>query len=395
MRRENTTPGKNKAMRILIAADKFKGSLTSFEACAAIAKGLGLASTRLEIIQLPLADGGEGLLDVMAFYIPSQTHSAGTLDPLLRPMSSPWLLSADGRTAVVEMAKTSGLQLLDPSEYDCLASSTFGTGQLIGEAIRSGAEEIVIGIGGSATNDGGIGMAAALGFRFLDKGGKELPPVGGSLIRIGRIDVPRGAGWGEIHFRVACDVTSPLYGPRGATRVYAPQKGASPETVELLEAGMLHYAGVLERDLGIKVADRPGAGAAGGLGAGCMAFLKAEMVRGVDLVIEYSRAGELVRDSDLVITGEGKMDGQTLQGKLVAGIAALGGKYNKPVLAVCGTLELSPAELQELGIAAAFPLMTGTMTLEYALRNAVKLLVESSFHIGPLLNTFISADDRC
>jgi glycerate kinase len=377
-------------MRILIAPDKFKGSLTSFEACAAIAKGLGQASRRLEITQLPLADGGEGLLDVMAFYTFTETRSAPTLDPLLRPISSPWLLSADGKTAFIEMAKTSGLQLLKPSEYDCLAGSTFGTGQLIGEAIRSGAEEIVIGIGGSATNDGGIGMAAALGVRFLDKGGKELPPVGGSLIRIDRIEVPRKTGWEGIHFRVACDVTNPLYGPLGATRVYAPQKGASPETVGLLEAGMQHYSGVLERDLGIKVADRPGAGAAGGLGAGCMVFLHAGVVRGVDLVIEYSGAAESIRDSDLVITGEGKMDEQTLQGKLVAGIAALGREYNKPVLAVCGTLELSPAELQTLGIAAAFPLMTEDMTLEYALQHAETLLAETSFRIGASVNKFIS-----
>lgn len=397
--------------RIVIAPDKFKGSLDSFAVCANIEKGLRMAAADLEIIQLPLADGGDGLLDIIARYKDVRIHRAIVKGPLFKPVSADWLLSADGRTAYIEMAKASGLQLLEPSEYNCLLSSTYGTGELIGEAIRAGAEEIVIGIGGSATNDGGIGMAAALGYRFLDAGGEELAPIGASLVRLARIEAPQmpgrqGSGWLEsagqatamptarreestgwqgVKFRVACDVRSPLCGDSGATRVYAPQKGADPLMVEQLEAGMLHYAEVLRRDLGIDVSGREGAGAAGGLGAGCMVFLQAGLVKGTDLVIEYSNAEQHIQVADLIITGEGKMDRQTLEGKLVAGIAALGKRYHKPVVAICGTLELSAAEWKEMGITAAFSIVNGPMSLEEARAHSAALLGETAYNIGALI----------
>ncbi len=298
---------------------------------------------------MPLADGGDGLLEVIRHYTDAQPRYAQVSDPLSRTIYSSWLLSADGQTAWIEMARASGLALLEPREYNCLLTTTFGTGQLIGEAIRKGAREIVIGIGGSATNDGGIGMAAALGVRFLDGGGKELRPNGGNLERIVRIDLHKDRPWKGIRFRVASDVQNPLCGPEGASRVYAPQKGAGPEEVERLEAGMLNYAAVLKRDLGIDLADRPGAGAAGGLGAGCMAFLDAALIGGAELVFEYSRAAERVQEADVIITGEGKIDGQTMQGKLVAGIAALALRYQKPVVALCGQLAVGPEELGRMG----------------------------------------------
>jgi glycerate 2-kinase len=268
------------------------------------------------------------------------------------------------------MAQASGLHLLTPSEYDPLRTSTFGTGQLIAEAIRSGAKEIVIGIGGSATNDGGMGMAAALGFRFLDRDGRELPPAGESLGKVMKIMGPGVGGpmggtmggamdgamdgamqpWPDIRFRVAVDVSNPLCGPQGATSVYAPQKGAGADMVESLEAGMRNYAVALNAFAGEEVAEREGAGASGGLGAGCMAFLHAIPVRGIDLVFEYSEAARQIEQADIVITGEGKIDEQTLQGKVVAGVAELGRRYGKRVFAVCGQLALTPDEMDRLGI---------------------------------------------
>jgi glycerate kinase len=381
-------------LNILIAPDKFKGSLNSFEVCDAIERGLrsggvgpdeGSPEEFFRIVKMPLADGGDGLLEVIRHYTDARPRYAQVHDPLSRTIYSSWLLSGDGRTAFIEMAKASGLQLLEPPEYNCLLATTFGTGQLIGEAIRSGVEEIVIGIGGSATNDGGIGMAAALGIRFLDATGKELAPNGGNLERIVRIDLHKSRPWKGIRFRVASDVQNPLCGPEGASRIYAPQKGAGPEEVDRLEAGMLNYAAVLKRDLGIDLAGRPGAGAAGGLGAGCMAFLDAALVGGAELVFEYSGAEERVQEADMIITGEGKIDEQTLQGKLVAGIAALGKRYHKPVIAFCGQLAISVDNLRQLGIGAVYPILDGIITLEEAMRDAAALLEDKAWQVGKLL----------
>jgi glycerate kinase len=397
-------PGRGGRLHVLIAPDKFKGSLTSFEVCDALERGLrrgertaagadgaagdgsegdaGMAA--MTITKLPLADGGDGLLDIIAYYTAAVRRSAEVQDPLGRQISSYYLLSPDGRTAFVEMAKASGLALLKPSEYDCLRASTFGTGQLIAAAIRSGAKEIVIGIGGSATNDGGMGMAAALGWEFLGKDGKELEPVGASLIDVARIAGPEtddsGAAWPGIRFRVAVDVKNPLLGAQGATRVYAPQKGADAATVELLEAGMQNFSAILKKDLGLDLGAVEGAGAAGGLGAGCVAFLGAETVRGVDLVIVYSGAEERIREADIIITGEGKIDAQTLQGKLVAGIAKLSRRYGKRVFAVCGKLSLSAEELRGMGVEEALPVLGRErgpiLTVEEAMRDAAKWVEE-------------------
>jgi glycerate 2-kinase len=386
-------------LRILIAPDKFKGSLNSFEVCDAIEKGLRLAEREgacskkgaaepgepFGIVQMPLADGGDGLLGVIRYYTDARLRYAQVHDPLSRTIYSSWLLSADGRVAFIEMARASGLQLLNPSEYDCMLSTTYGTGQLIGEAIRSGVEEIVIGIGGSATNDGGIGMAAALGIRFLDAAGKELAPNGGNLELIARIDVHKSRPWKGIRFRVASDVQNPLCGVQGASRVYAPQKGATPGQVDRLEAGMLNYAFVLKRELGVDMADRAGAGAAGGLGAGCMAFLDAGLVGGAELVFEYSRAEERVQQTDLIITGEGKIDEQTLQGKLVAGIAALGRRYDKPVIALCGQLAITADALRQMGVGAVYPIVDGLITPEEAMLDGAALLEGMACRVGLLL----------
>jgi glycerate kinase len=380
--------------RILIAPDKFKGSLTSLEVCQAVEAGWRQAAAARTpdgsetlsdptIISLPMADGGDGLLDILSHYTAATSRSASVRDPLGRSITANWLLSGDRRTAFVEMAQASGLHLLAPSEYDPLHASTFGTGQLIAEAIRSGAREIVIGIGGSATNDGGMGMAAALGFRFLDRDGRfldrdgrELPPSGESLGRVAKIQAPAGPSWPGICFRVAVDVNNPLCGPQGATRVYAPQKGANADMVESLEAGMQNFAAALNAFADSDVAEREGAGAAGGLGAGCMAFLHAIPVRGIDLVFEYSGAARQIEQADLVITGEGKIDEQTLQGKVVAGVAELGRRYGRRVFAVCGLLALTSAELDRLGIEKVVALSELAAGPEDSMRRAGELLKE-------------------
>lgn len=382
-------------IRIVIAPDKFKGSLTSFEVCAAIARGLQAASDSqgnpdaagFDIVQLPLADGGDGLLDIIRYYTRAEIRTATVSGPLSEPVSASWLLTPDGETAFVEMAEASGLLLLDPAQYNCEITSTYGTGQLILEAIRSGVEEIVIGIGGSATNDGGAGMGAALGYRFFDGDGNIFIPVGGDLIRIARIEPPENNRFRHIRFRVAGDVRNPLCGPSGATRIYAPQKGAGPSVVETLEAGMLHYAELLKRDLGVDVRDRAGAGAAGGLGAGCMAFLQAAFEGGVELMMGISKTAQCIREADWVITGEGRMDKQTLHGKLIAGIAELAQQYNKPVLAICGSMDLSVADWRSMGIVSAFSIVNRAMPLEEAQRQAAALLEEAAYSIGSLLLT--------
>jgi glycerate kinase len=398
--------------RILIAPDKFKGSLSSLEVCHAVEAGLrqaassantggasgnaggsetpvgsgisgGSEALELEIISLPMADGGDGLLEILSHYTSAQPQSAGVKDPLGRDITAQWLLGENGRTAFVEMAQASGLHLLEPSEYDPLHASTYGTGQLIGAAIRSGAKEIVIGIGGSATNDGGMGMAAALGWRFLAADGGELLPAGESLGRVARILAPKeSAIWPGIRFRVAVDVKNPLCGPEGATRIYAPQKGADAGMVETLEAGMRNYASILNAFTGEAVADLEGAGAAGGLGAGCMAFLGAMPVRGIDLVFEYSQASRWIEQADLVITGEGKIDEQTLQGKVVAGVAELGRRYGRRVFAVCGLLALTPAELDRLGIEKVAALSELAAGPEDSMRRAGELLKESAARLA-------------
>jgi glycerate kinase len=373
------------SLRILIAPDKFKGSLASTVVCEIIEKGLLSVHPGLRITRLPLADGGDGLLDMILHYRHAVSRIAAVKDPLGRPVSARWLLAEDGRTAYIEMAAASGLDLLDPTEYDCMRASTYGTGQLIREAIGMGVEEVIIGIGGSATNDGGLGMAAALGYRFLDGLGRELTPCGESLLQVERIDSADKRSWEGVRFRVACDVKNPLCGPGGATRVYAPQKGATPAMVEMLEAGMQHYARVLEQYTGTEVAGQAGAGAAGGLGAGCMAFLQARLVSGTDLAVEYSGAEHYAREADIIITGEGRLDHQTLQGKLVSGIASLGRKYKKPVLAICGSLGLSPEDLHAAGITAAFSIVDRPMPLEEAMEDASRLLYSISCNIGSML----------
>lgn len=370
---------------ILIAPDKFKSSLTSFEVCAAIKNGLLRASSGFKITCLPLADGGDGLFEIIAYYTGAREKNLIVQNPLFQPVNASWLLSADGKTAFVEMAKASGLQLLNRDQYNPLLTSSFGTGELIKAAIEAGAEKIILGIGGSATNDGGIGMAAALGYQFFDEKGSVLSPVGRNLSYIKHIDSRKKIDLKSVCFRIACDVKNLLFGSDGATNVYGPQKGATPAMVKELEAGMINYARVIQSNLGIDVSCIEGGGAAGGMGAGCVAFLNAELTRGINLVMQYAGVEEQMQQCNLVITGEGRIDAQTLHGKVVAGVAGLAKHHNKPLLAFCGSKATNTPDLLTAGITSVFSILPGPMSLNAAVEGAAGLLEDLAFNVGTML----------
>ena len=373
-------------MKILIAPDKFKHSLSSFEVCAAIIEGLSAASDSFTFTTLPLADGGDGLSEIISHYTSAKKQTVRAFDPLFREIETSFLVSEDGETVFIEMAKASGLQLLQPSEYNPMLTSTYGTGQLIKEAINRKARNIILGIGGSATNDAGIGMAAALGYRFFDEHGNELKPVGENLIRICSIDTSAAINTGNIRIEVACDVSNPLTGENGAAAIYAPQKGAGPEIVIQLEKGMIHFAEILKHQLGKDINAIEGAGAAGGLGAGCIAFLNAKLISGIELALQYSEAEKHIINADVVITGEGKIDEQTLSGKVLSGLAKLCLRHKKPLIALCGTLDLTEEQLKQSGITSAFSILNRPMPLSEAYKDAHKMLSETSMNIGKLLS---------
>lgn len=374
-------------MKIVIATDKFKGSLSSFAACEAIARGLQKASAAFSITQLPLSDGGDGLAEVMAYYTKAKKIVVTVSDPLLRPVPASYLLSQDGTTAFIEMAQASGLLLLQPQEYNPMQATTFGTGELIKHALQHGVLKIILGIGGSATNDGGIGMAAALGYRFLDVNGNELKPAGENLGRIHTIDATGKIPMSDIAIEVACDVTNYLTGAEGAARVYAPQKGATPEMVEALEKGMVHFASVVKQQLHLNLTTIKGGGAAGGMGAGCVLFLNARLRSGVELLLQYSHAEKYIAEADCIITGEGKLDSQSLQGKVVYGVAALANKYHKPVIALCGTIDVDLESTDAAGLTAAFSIINKPMNLEDAVAQAETLLMDAAFNLGNFFKT--------
>jgi glycerate kinase len=292
------------------------------------------------------------------------------------------MVSKDGTTAIIEMAKASGITLIQPDQYNPSGNSTYGTGELIRDALEKGVSKIILGIGGSATNDGGIGLAAALGYRFLDGNNQELPPKGSNLAFIHTIDTSGAVSTNHIEFLIACDVKNPLIGPMGATHVYAKQKGADPAMIEQLEQGMVHYASIIKKQLGIDISEVEGGGAAGGLGAGCLVFLNAKLVSGIGLVMQISGLEKHVKDADLVITGEGKVDKQSLQGKVVAGVCSLTKKYSRRTIIVCGTNQLEAFQLEALNSPEIYPIAAVGRSLQYSIANAAKLLEETGFTIG-------------
>lgn len=339
-------------MNILVACDSFKDALPADGVCRAIAQGLkkGLKKSHpgTTITEMPLSDGGEGLLDVLRAPLGLEWIEKTVADPLGRNILGRYGLSADRQTCVVEMAEASGLQRLTLAERDPRKTSTFGTGQLLDDARRRGARRAILAIGGSATNDAGIGAAAALGWGFLDRHGKIVPPDGGHLDAIAKL-VPAPLPFESME--VLCDVTNPLFGPTGAAWIYGRQKGGSDEVLTQLDAGLKHLAALVKEQLHRDAAQQPGAGAAGGLGYGAVAFLGAQLRRGIEIVLDMTGFDAAARDADLIITGEGHLDGQSAQGKLIQGLC--GRAKGTPVIALCGKLSATTEQLETIGLKAA------------------------------------------
>lgn len=371
--------------KIIVAPGAFKHSLTASAAAQAIAAGLRRSSLNAELHVLPIADGGNGTLD--AFLAAGGQRIIVTVeDPIGRPVQAPFGMLPDGKTAVIEMALASGLELLDSWQLNPLRTSTYGTGQLMQAALARGAEQVIIGVGGSATVDGGAGCLQALGVSLLDAYGVEVPRGGGSLDRVFLIDTRKlDPRWRNIEVLIASDVTNPALGPQGAAAVFGPQKGATPEQVALLERNLSHFFRVVHDQLGVDVRDTPGGGAAGALSAALMAFLGGRIESGVDLILKHSGFADLLDGADLVVTGEGRMDGQTIHGKGPIGVAQAARQRGVPTVALVGSLDLDDAALHRAGVQAALPIVTGPMPLERALDDAAALLERAALRLGYLL----------
>jgi glycerate kinase len=377
-------------MKIVIAPDSLKESLSAAEAARAIERGVLAACPSAETVRVPVADGGEGTTEALVKATGGEFRTARVTGPLRRPVEARWGVLGDGRTAVIEMAQASGLELLRPDERDPMRTTTRGTGELIRCALKEGVDRLIIGIGGSATVDGGTGMGRALGVRFLAAGGREIAECcGGRLGDIERIELDgRERRVGEAEFVVASDVTNPLTGPDGAARVYGPQKGATPPEVEELEAGLENLARVIEECLGEGVAELPGAGAAGGLGAGLVAFCGAKLQSGVKTVIEAVHLRERIDGADLVITAEGRLDRQSAFGKATAGVVEAARDGGKPAIALAGALGEGYGELREAGLTAAFCVADRPMDLDTAMERAAEMLERSAEEV---VRTYLAA----
>ena len=352
-------------MRIIVAPDSFKGSVSALGVAEAMERGIHTVFPGAEVLKVPIADGGEGTVEALVAATGGRLMHTQVRGPLGDPVRAHWGMSGDGATAFLEMAAASGLPLIARERRDPCITSTFGTGELMKAALDAGLRKLVIGIGGSATNDGGTGMARALGVRFLDAEGRELPEGGAALARLARIDLsaldPRLA---EASLLVACDVDNPLCGPRGASAVYGPQKGATPEMVAELDTALGVFAGVAASATGREVALLPGAGAAGGLGAGLLFFTPASLRPGVAIVLETTGFEALVQGADLVITGEGRTDFQTAMGKAPVGVAAVAKRHGVPVLCLSGGLGEGADDVLAHGIDALASTVPQPMTLE-------------------------------
>ena len=366
--------------RILICPNAFKGSLTASEAARAMAEGVARVGA-FETVRLPLADGGDGTLETLVEATGGRLHSVVVRDPLGRPVTAAWgrLGGQQSDTAVIEMAQASGLRLLGPQEFDPRHASTFGTGELMLHALEAGCRRLLVGIGGSATNDGGAGMAQALGFRLLDAAGRELPSGGSALAHLVRIEIDSARFPPGLEVIVACDVDNPLCGPEGAAAVYGPQKGATPADVIELDAALAHYAAVLHRTFGRSVAEAAGAGAAGGLGAGLLAFCTARLQPGTEMVLEATGFDTQLESCNLVLTGEGRIDGQTSRGKVVVGVARRAREKGVPVVALAGSVEEgAEAQLRPEGLTAALSIVNGPLSVEEAMRGGYRLLCDAA-----------------
>ena len=386
-------------MKIVIAPDSFKGNLTAKQVADAIEIGIKRVIPDAEIVKIPMADGGEGTVQALVDATDGEIITAEVSDPLENRIKAEFGILGDSQksdqtpfetdqiTAVIEMASASGLPLVPRDKRNPMLTTTYGTGELIRIALDKGCRKLIVGIGGSATVDGGAGMAQALGVRLLDKNGNEIPKGGGGLEHLDHIDTtsldPRIT---ETTTIVACDVDNPLVGPRGSPEVFGPQKGATPEMVKILDKFLDRYADIIKRDLGIDIKNIPGAGAAGGLGAGLMAFLGAQLRSGIDIVIDASGLEKHLRDTDIVITGEGKIDRQTIYGKTPIGVARTAKKYGIPVIAFAGNIGSDSHVVYDNGIDALMSIISYPMTLDTAMERSKELLADSAERAIRLVN---------
>jgi glycerate kinase len=363
-------------MKILIAPDKFKGSLTAEEVCLSIEDGLRETIPGVEIIKVPLADGGEGTGELLTHFFGGEIRKVQVTGPLFERIPAEYGTNKDGTMAFIEMAKASGLQLLSKEKQNPLYTTTYGTGELIADAINKGATKIILGIGGSATNDAGLGMAEALGYGFFNSAGEKLKPIGENLIHLHSISTQNvHLKLTAVEFIALCDVTNPLYGTSGAAFIYGPQKGADSKIVKALDDGLRHFEKVIDHAFH-QSANFPGAGAGGGIASGAHVFLNAKIQKAMDYMIQATQLEEKVRSSDMVITGEGKIDTQTLSGKVVSAVAQLAGKFKKPVVAFCGRCELRKGELEKIGVHHVISLTDPFTSTEEAIKNASSFILK-------------------
>ena len=374
-------------MKIVIAPDSYKESLPAAEVAQAIEKGFREIFPDAQYVRVPVADGGEGTVDAMISATDGSKITTQVTGPMGERVNASWGISGDKKTAFIEMAEASGLSLVPLNLRNPLITTSRGTGELILHALDNGARNIIIGIGGSATNDGGAGMVQALGAKLADAAGKEIGHGGGSLIALNSIDIsgldPRLA---ECSIRVACDVTNPLVGDTGASRIFGPQKGATEAMIVELDRNLGHFADVIKKSLRVDVKAVPGAGAAGGMGAALMAFLNAELRSGIEIVTEALNLEEHIHDCTLVVTGEGRIDSQSIHGKVPVGVANVAMKYHKPVIGIAGSLTPDVGVVHQYGIDAVFSVLTSIGSLEEALKNAFENIYHASRNIAATLN---------
>ena len=375
-------------MKVVAAIDSFKGSMTSLEVAAAFEKGVKKVYKDAEFIKIPLADGGEGTVKALIDNLDGKMVNIKVKDPLMRDIDSFYGISGDGKTAVIEMAAASGLPLLSPDERNPLKATTFGTGELIKDALEKGCREFIIGIGGSATNDAGTGMLSALGYTFLDENGNELEPNGENLINIRSFkDDKAMKELSEAKFLIACDVDNPFYGTNGAAHVYGKQKGATGDIIKILDDGMRNFSNVIEKIKKTDISNISGSGAAGGLGGAFTAFFNSELKPGIDIITEKIELENKINSSDYVITGEGRIDFQSAMGKTPSGVAKLAKKYGIPVIAIGGSVDDEIGNIYDCGITAAFSIIDSPMTLGEAMdtKNAQRLVEKTAEQIFRLI----------
>ncbi|MCZ8496772.1 glycerate kinase [Priestia megaterium] len=377
-------------MKIVIAPDSFKESLTALRVCEAVEKGIKTHFPNAGISKVPMADGGEGTVQSLVDATGGEIIQTRVTGPLGKEVEAFYGILGDRKTAVIEMAAASGLHHVSVDKRNPLITTTRGTGELILKALDHKVKHIIIGIGGSATNDGGAGMAKALGAKLLDANGAEIKEGGGSLDQLTAIDLTNlDSGLAEVKVEVACDVDNPLTGETGASAVFGPQKGATPDMVKQLDHNLAHYAAVIEKEMDIHIQNVPGAGAAGGLGGGLLAFLSAKLKPGVDIVIKATELESYIKDADLVITGEGRIDGQTIYGKTPIGVAKTAKKHSVPVIAIAGSIGVGSEVVYEHGISALFSVVPGAVDLSEALEKADENIERTAKNVASVIRLAI------